>query len=82
MGFVGKGTEKRKHDESKHVVYRHDLVGGAFADSESVFKDERNNSVIGLPESADRKKGKANKKRAFIVEFHFLKPPEISQRPQ
>ena len=67
---IGNRAEDRQHKQGKHVVQGHDRTGGRLGKAKFVGQDQRDGVVVGLPESADEKKGKADKNRAFVVQLH------------
>ena len=68
--FVGDGAKQREHEQRQDIIQRHDDARGTLGQTELIGQNQRDGVVVGLPEGANQKEGKAYKNGFFVIQLH------------
>ena len=68
--FIGKRSEKGKHEQSEYVVESHYKARKRLAHAEFVYENKRNRFVIRLPERHYQKESESDEYGPFVIKFH------------
>ena len=74
LAFVGKRTEQREHEYRQDIIQRHDRTGCGLRQTEVVSQNKRYDSVVRLPECADKEERKSDENCSLIIKLHKFLP--------
>ena len=67
---IRQSAKQGEHKHREDVVYRHYRARGGLVESEVVGKDQGDDSVISLPECADKKERHSDEHDSLVIELH------------
>ena len=77
--FVRERAEKRQQEQREDVVRRHYHARIGLVELEGICKEQWNDAVVHLPESADGQERKSRQYGSFVVKFHMTPPILVSE---